>query len=72
MLAKHQAELALRPGVRDFDRNGGARLVVRADYRDAWTARASEQREQDGHQSKRADSDAQAAMQLCFHASPQI
>ena len=44
MLAIHQAELALRRGVRDFDRNGGARLAVRPDDRDAWTARASEQR----------------------------
>src|SRR5208282_248272 len=72
MLAIHQAELALRPGVCHFDRNGGARLAVSAGYRDAWTARASEQREQDDHGRKRAESDAQAAMQRCSHAQAQI
>src|SRR5277367_4937673 len=42
MLAKHQTHFALRTGDRDFDSDGGAGRAVGLDYRNAWTARASE------------------------------
>jgi len=72
MLAKHKPDLPLRPRARDFDRNCGACLAAGADDRNAWTARASEQREQCECERERADSDAPVSMQLCFHGWPQI